>query len=501
MTSIDRTGILGPRRAFLTHAANGFGFLAFSALVAEASQPALVAEASQPALVAEASQPAQPAETSQPLAAAGPLAPRPPHFAARAKRVIFLCMQGGPSHLDTFDHKPRLIADAGKDAPPGNRRGGRATLVAPRWKFSQRGQSGLWVSSLFDEVARHADKLCVVNSMATDLPAHPQAFAQLHTGTSQFIRPSLGAWTLYGLGTENQNLPGYIVINPPVAAARTFGSAFLPAVYQATRIGGSLVPGLAGRRGGGAPATMANIESPLRDRAAQRTQLDLVQRLNASRLGLDGGTSPDTEGVIESYELAFRMQDEVPKVMDIGDETAETLERYGVGGDGTDAFGRQCLMARRLVEAGVRFVQVTHGNWDHHFNLGTALENTARQVDRPIAGLLSDLSDRGLLDDTLVIWGGEFGRTPHGQGADGRDHNNKGFTLWMAGGGVKGGMAHGATDDYGYEAVDKRMHIHDWHATLLHLLGLDHERLTYRYAGRDFRLTDVHGTVAREIIT
>ena len=475
MTSVDRTGIPGPRRAFLTNAANGFGFLAFSALVAEASQP---------------------------VAAAGPLAPRPPHFAARAKRVSFLCMQGGPSHVDTCDHKPRLIADAGKDAPPGNRRGGRATLVAPQWKFSQRGQSGLWVSSLFDEVARHADKLCVVNSMATDLPAHPQAFAQLHTGTAQFIRPSLGAWTLYGLGTENQNLPGYIVINPPVAAARTFGSAFLPAVYQATRIGGSLLPGLAGRRGGGAAApTMANIESPLLDRAAQRTQLDLVQRLNASRLGLDGGTSPDTEGVIESYELAFRMQDEVPKVMDIGGETAETLDRYGVGGDGTDAFGRQCLMARRLVEAGVRFVQVTHGNWDHHFNLGTALENTARQVDRPIAGLLSDLSDRGLLDDTLVIWGGEFGRTPHGQGADGRDHNNKGFTLWMAGGGVKGGMAHGATDDYGYEAVDKRMHIHDWHATLLHLLGLDHERLTYRYAGRDFRLTDVHGTVAREIIT
>ena len=475
MTSVDRTGIPGPRRAFLTNAANGFGFLAFSALVAEASQP---------------------------VAAAGPLAPRPPHFAARAKRVIFLCMQGGPSHVDTFDYKPRLLADAGKDAPPGNRRGGRATLVAPQWKFSQRGQSGLWVSSLFDEVARHADKLCVVNSMATDLPAHPQAFAQLHTGTAQFIRPSLGAWTLYGLGTENQNLPGYIVINPPVAAARTFGSAFLPAVYQATRIGGSLLPGLAGRRGGGAAApTMANIESPLLDRAAQRTQLDLVQRLNASRLGLDGGTSPDTEGVIESYELAFRMQDEVPKVMDIGGETAETLDRYGVGGDGTDAFGRQCLMARRLVEAGVRFVQVTHGNWDHHFNLGTALENTARQVDRPIAGLLSDLSDRGLLDDTLVIWGGEFGRTPHGQGADGRDHNNKGFTLWMAGGGVKGGMAHGATDDYGYEAVDKRMHIHDWHATLLHLLGLDHERLTYRYAGRDFRLTDVHGTVAREIIT
>jgi hypothetical protein len=462
------------RRGFLRHSANGFGFLAFSSLAAEAADRE---------------------------AAAGPLAPKPPHFPARAKHVIFLCMQGGPSHVDTFDHKPKLFADAGQAAPAAAGRRGRAALLAPRWKFSRRGRSGLWVSSLFDEVARHADKLCVINSMATDLPAHPQAFAQLHTGTTQFVRPSLGAWTLYGLGTENQNLPGFIVINPPVAAARTFGSAFLPAAYQATRIGGSLRPGFAARRSGDAePATIANIKSPLLDRAAQRSQVDLVQRLNASRLALDGGSSPDTEGVIESYELAFRMQDEVPKVMDISSETRATLERYGVGGDGTDAFGRQCLMARRLVEGGVRFVQVTHGNWDHHVNLGTALENTARQVDRPIAGLLADLADRGLLDETLVIWGGEFGRTPHSQGADGRDHNNKGFSLWMAGGGVKGGMAYGATDDYGYEAVEKRMHIHDWHATLLHLLGLDHERLTYPYAGRDFRLTDVHGTVAREII-
>ena len=460
----------GSRRAFLRHSANGFGALALSALVAEAAERE---------------------------AGAGPLAPRPPHFAARAKPVIFLCMQGGPSHVDTFDHKPKLLAHADQAAPAAAGRGGRATLMAPRWKFARRGQSGLWVSSLFDEVARHADKLCVINSMATDLPAHPQAFAQLHTGTSQFIRPSLGAWTLYGLGTENQNLPGFIVINPPVAAARTFGSAFLPAVYQATRVGGGLGP----YRGGPVDATtVANIESPLLDRAAQRSQVDLVQRLNAARLELDGGASPETEGVIESYELAFRMQDEVPKVMDIAGETRATLDRYGVGGDGTDAFGRQCLMARRLVEAGVRFVQVTHGNWDHHFNLGTALEATARQVDRPIAGLLADLAARGLLGETLVIWGGEFGRTPHSQGADGRDHNNKGFTLWMAGGGVKGGLAYGATDDYGYEAVEKRMHIHDWHATLLHLLGLDHERLTYHYAGRDFRLTDVHGVVAREIL-
>jgi hypothetical protein len=407
-------------------------------------------------------------------------------------------MQGGPSHVDTFDYKPKLAADTGKAAPAAAGRRGQAALLAPRWKFSQRGGSGLWISSLFDEVARHADKLCVINSMATELPAHPQAFAQLHTGSTQFIRPSLGAWTLYGLGTENQNLPGFIVINPPAAAARTFGSAFLPAAFQATRVGRPLAAAGAGRTGG-EPA-VGNIESPLLDRAAQRTQVDLVQRLNATRLELDGGASPETEGVIESYELAFRMQDEVPKVMDISGETRATLDRYGIGGDEAGGFGRQCLMARRLAEAGVRFVQVTHGNWDHHVNLPTALENTARQVDRPIAGLLADLADRGLLDDTLVIWGGEFGRTPHSQGADGRDHNNKGFTLWMAGGGVKGGMTYGATDDYGYEAVDRRMPIHDWHATLLHLLGLDHERLTYPYAGRDFRLTDVHGTVARDIL-
>jgi hypothetical protein len=461
----------GSRRAFLRHSANGFGFLAFSALAAEAAEQV----------------------------AAGPLAPKPPHFPARAKHVIFLCMQGGPSHVDTFDHKPKLAADAGKPAPAAAGRRGRATLLESPWRFSQRGKSGLWISSLFDEVAGHADKLCVINSMATDLPAHPQAFAQLNTGTAQFIRPSLGAWTLYGLGTENQNLPGFIAINPPVAAARSFGSAFLPAVYQATRVGGGRRPALGGRRGGTASA-IANIASPYLDRAAQRSQVDLVQRLNASRLELDGGASPDTEGVIESYELAFRMQDEVPAVMDISRESPATLDRYGVGDDATDAFGRQCLMARRLVEAGVRFVQVTHGNWDHHLNLGTALANTARQVDRPIAGLLADLAARGLLDETLVIWGGEFGRTPHSQGSDGRDHNNKGFSMWMAGGGVKGGMAYGATDDYGYEAVEKRMHIHDWHATVLYLLGLDHERLTYSYAGRDFRLTDVHGTVAREII-
>jgi hypothetical protein len=456
------------RRGFLRSTANGFGGLAFAALAAREA------------------------------VGSGPLAAREPHFAPRARRVIFLCMQGGPSHVDTFDHKPRLAADAGRDAPAGAGRPGRATLLAPRWTFRPRGRSGLMISDLFPEVARRADDLCVINSMATDLPAHPQAFTQLHTGTTQFVRPSLGAWTLYGLGTVNENLPGFITINPPVAASRTYGSAFLPAIYQGTRLGGGL--GGAFRRRGPAVTALADVQSPLFDRAEQRLQLDLVQDLNRSRLELDGGSSPEIEGAIEAAELAFRMQAEVPDVMDLSGESNHTEKLYGIGDGVTDAFGRQCLLARRFAEAGVRFVQVTHGTWDHHFNLGPALENACTQVDRPIAGLLEDLDERGLLDETLVIWGGEFGRTPHSQGTDGRDHNNRGFTIWMAGGGVKGGMRHGATDDHGYAAVEKRMHIHDWHATLLHLLGLDHERLTFRYAGRDFRLTDVHGEVAREIL-
>jgi hypothetical protein len=341
--------------------------------------------------------------------------------------------------------------------------------------------------------------------MATDLPAHPQATMQLHTGTTQFIRPSLGAWTLYGLGTSNENLPGFITINPPGNAARSYGSAFLPAIYQGTKVGGPALPGGGGAfarrfgRGEQEEASIANIKNNRFSTDAQRTQLDLVQALNKSRMALDGGVSPEVEGVIESYELAFRMQAEVPKVLDLAKENAATKSLYGIDGGETDAFGKQCLMARKLVEAGVRFVEITHGNWDQHFNLKAALERNTSQIDKPIAGLLQDLKQRGLLKDTLVIWGGEFGRTPHSQGEDGRDHNNKGFTMWMAGGGVKAGFTYGKTDDYGYEAVENKMHVHDWHATVLALLGLDHEKLTYRYAGRDFRLTDVYGTVAKDI--
>lgn len=475
---------MNSRRDFLKHSSNGFGYLAFSALSTWAASQAV----------------ANPSAA----AAAGPLAPKNPHFTAKAKRVIFLCMQGGPSHVDTFDYKPKLAKDGGKSAPSQAGRYGRADLLPSPWKFSQHGRSGLWISELFPNLSRHADELCIINSMATDLPAHPQAFTQLHTGTTQFVRPSMGSWAVYGLGTTNSNLPGYVTLNPPPQSARAFGSAFLPAVYQPTKIGGGQLPGglaqFAARLGRGAsqPA-VANIKNDRLSPELQREQLDLIQSLNQDQLR-QHGASDEIEGVIESYELAYRMQGEVPKVLDLSKEPAATKSLYGIGEESTDNFGKQCLMARKLVEAGVRFVELTFGNWDQHRNLKADMERNCGGIDKPIHGLLTDLKQRGLLKDTLVVWSGEFGRTPHSQGEDGRDHNNKGFSLWMAGGGVKGGMNYGLTDDYGYEAVYNKMHIHDWHATVLHLLGLDHERLTFRYAGRDFRLTDVYGNVAKEIV-
>jgi hypothetical protein len=457
------------RRSFLQGSSAGFGYLAFSAL------------------------------STWGAAATSPLAPKPSHFAARAKRVIFLFMPGAPSHVDTFDYKPKLTADTGKES--GRGRGGPATLLGSPWKFSQSGRSGLWISELFPEVAKHADHLCLMRSMHTDMPNHPQAVIQMHTGTAQFIRPSLGSWTLYGLGTTNENLPGFITINPSaLGGARNYGSSFLPAIYQGTRIGSNFPGGgAAGRRyGGGSPQTISNIANPRYTTDAQRTQLDFIQTLNKAKLQQEA-YEPQIEGVIESNELAFRMQNVAPQVMDIDKESETTKKLYGIGEDATDTFGRQCLMARRLAESGVRFIEVSHGNWDQHRNLTADLARNCNAIDKPISGLLTDLQARGLLKDTLVIWGGEFGRTPHAQSGDGRDHNNKGFTLWMAGGGVKGGLSYGATDDYGYEAVSDKVHIHDWHATILALLGLDHEKLTYRYAGRDFRLTDVSGRVVKEV--
>ncbi len=446
------------RRRWLQSASAGFGWLAFAGLSATAA-------------------------TGEGGAALAGL-----HHRARARRVIFLCMQGGPSQLDTFDYKPRLQRDDGQS---GKGRGG-ATLFGSPFAFRRHGQSGQWISELFPRLARHADELCVVRSMRTDLPNHPQAFVQLHTGSTQFVRPSMGAWVLHGLGSENRNLPGFVTINPPAQfGAQNYGSAFLPASCQGTR--------LAGGRGPDATFTLGNLRHPSLGTEGQRRQLDFIQSLNRD-LAAKTDRHPEVEGAIESMELAFRMQTEVPAVLDLGGESADTLARYGIGGGETDGFGRQCLLARRLAESGVRFVELGHGGWDQHQNLKADLARNCRAIDQPIAALLGDLRARGLLDDTLVVWGGEFGRTPDNRRADGRDHNAKGFTFWMAGGGVRGGLSYGATDDLGYEAVENKVHVHDLHATILHLLGIDHERLTFRYGGRDHRLTDVHGEVVRGIL-
>jgi hypothetical protein len=467
------------RRATLKSLSSGFGYLAFASLAQQVS-----------------------ADDSS---ARGPLAPKRTHFPATAKRVIFLSMNGGPSHIDLFDHKPKLADHEGRstaDSPIARSKG----LMPSPFKFKRHGESGLWCSELCPHLARHADDLCFINSMHTDLPNHSQAFIQMHTGSFQFTRPSMGAWSLYGLGTENKNLPGFITLNPPSenGGARNYGSAFLPAVYQATKIGTNQIPEFYAKMLGvdqesGAP--LRDMENKLLTKEQQRRQLDFIRNLNAQKLQRDV-YHPEIEGAIESFELAFRMQDEVPSLLDMSTESAATLDSYGIGsGQPTDRFGRQCLLARRMAEAGVRFIELTAPKgWDHHFMLKTALADSCLATDQPVAALLADLKERGMLKDTLVIWAGEFGRTPYAQSGTGRDHNNKGYTIWMAGGGVKPGTAYGATDELGYSAVENPVHIHDWHATILHLLGLDHKKLTFNYAGRDFRLTDVYGNVVKDII-
>ncbi|MFN3193942.1 MAG: DUF1501 domain-containing protein [Aureliella sp.] len=451
------------RRHILQSLSAGFGYLAFAGL----------------------------ASGQEKAEKAKPLAPKASHFEPRAKRVIFLCMGGGPSHVDSFDYKPALKRDAGKQGKYGGR------LLDSPWEFKQRGESGLWISDLFPEVAEHADDMTLIRSMQCDQPVHPGAMTQMHTGTVQFIRPSLGAWTLYGLGTENDSLPGFVSLSPPSGSAAHYGSAFLPAIYGGTKVGRG---GLANRFARVASGqSVPDIKNKNLTERQQKQQLSFIQELNREKLRRDE-VQPGVEGVIESYELAFRMQGAMPEVMDVSKESASTLAMYGIDRSETENFGKQCLLARRFAEAGVRFIEVTHGGWDQHTNLRTAHRQRAEGCDKPIAGLLKDLKKRGLLEDTLVIWGGEFGRTPAAQGNDGRNHNNKGYTTWMAGGGVKGGYSYGATDEHGYEAVENKCHIHDWHATILHLLGLDHTQLTYRYAGRDFRLTDVYGNVAKDIL-
>lgn len=460
------------RRAWLQSTCSGIGWLAFSALAEQ--------EAAKPGLAA-----------------------RTPHRPARAKRIIFLTMRGGPSHVDLFDHKPELIRHSGRTAQLGRDAAG-ARLLGPVHPLAQFGQSGQWMSTLLPELARHADDLCVIRSMHTDLPNHAQAFVQMHTGSFQFVRPSLGAWTLYGLGSENANLPGFITLNPPAdnGGAQNYGSAFLPAVCQGTRLGSSQLPDLYAallKRDVAPGPPMKNLANPAMPRALQRAQIDLIRGLNERKLAREA-VHPQIEGAIEAFELAFRMQSEVPEVLDLRGEAESVLKLYGIG-RGQDQFARQCLLARRLAEAGVRFIEIAAPvNWDHHNLLKDNLAKGCAAIDRPIAALLTDLKARGLLQDTLVVWAGEFGRTPYAQGPDGRDHNHRGYSIWMAGGGVKGGLSYGATDEIGHKAAVDPMHIHDWHATVLHLLGLDHTRLTFNYGGRHFRLTETSGQVAAGLL-
>ena len=464
------------RRQALRDSALGFGYLALASLLADESSAA----------------PAQ--------APRGPLAPREPHFPARAKRVIFLFMKGGPSHVDTFDFKPQLQKDDGKPLPfakPRVQFAPTGNLLGSPWKFKKHGQSGIEVSELFPHVAECVDDLCILNSVHGTNPAHGGALLKLHTGSDNFVRPSMGSWVTYGLGTENQNLPGFVTICPTLAhgGVNNWSSAFLPAPYQGTPLGNASLPS--------SDARVSYIENQSLSQKQQRLQLDLLQAMNRDHLSATGPQG-DLEGRINSFELAFRMQNAMPEVQSIADESPATLRDYGLEDEKTADFGRQCLLARRFAERGVRFVQVTHSDsnvqWDQHGKLKEGHTKNALEVDRPIAALLKDLKQRGLLRDTLVMWGGEFGRTPTAQGKDGRDHNPEGFTMWLAGGGVKPGIKYGATDDYGYFAAVDKIHIHDLHATLLHILGIDHERLTYRYAGRDFRLTDVHGRVVKDIL-
>ena len=465
------------RRQALKVFANGFGMLGLADLLAREAAASIAAERE-----------------------SNPLLVRPPMFPAKAKRVIFLFMSGGPSHVDTFDPKPLLDRDSGKPLPfakPSLERTKTGNLLQSPFKFAKHGQSGIDVSELFPNVAKCVDDLCVIRSMVADNINHNGACLQMNTGEQAFARPSMGSWLTYGLGSENRDLPGFVVLSPaqPAQGAPLWSSSFLPAAYQGTLVSDLKNP-------------IANLGTPARRSTAQREELDVLGELNElhrasraddSRLGAR----------ISSFELAFRMQAQAPEAFDVTKESQATQNLYGLNEPTTEIFGTQCLMARRLVERGVRFVQVYHTQtskrkscqlWDQHGGLKTELRNNCDATDGPIAGLLADLKARGMLEDTLVVWGGEFGRTPTGEGTDGREHHPFGFTMWLAGGGIKGGIAYGATDEVGWHAVENKVHVHDLHATILHLMGLDHEKLTYRYSGRDYRLTDVSGRVVREII-
>lgn len=467
------------RRQALQTAGCGFGGLAMAGLLGQASA----------------------ADMASRLSAKLPL------IAPKAKRVIFLFMQGGPSQVDSFDYKPTLAAKDGQQfsfddarviANTG-KRGSTQRIMKSPWEFRQYGQSGRWVSDLFPQIAGHVDDLCLIHSLHTEGVAHGPATLFLHCGATNSVRPSMGSWVSYGLGSESENLPGFVSLSPSSGngGPRNYGNAFLPPVYQGTAIG---------RAGtSSTQAVIRNISSMNSDAAQQVEQYDLIRALNAEQARRHPGDA-ELDAVINSHELAWKMQQHAPDVLDLSKETKETQALYGIGDPQTEDYGRLCLLSRRMCEAGVRFVQVNYGDntanpaWDQHSNLPKHAEH-AKKVDRPIAGLLADLKQRGLLEDTLVWWGAEFGRTPYAEkNGTGRDHNPGGFTVWLAGGGVKPGFAYGATDEFGHQAVENKVHMHDLHATILHLLGLDHEQLTYRFSGRNFRLTDVHGHVVHDII-
>ena len=421
-----------------------------------------------------------------------PLSDRSGHFAPRAKHIIHLFMNGGPSQVDTFDPKPELDKHDGKRPMSADLKTERKTggLLKSPFAFKPYGESGIEVSDLFPHIGSCIDDICVIRSMHTDIPNHEPSLLMMNSGVTQPTRPAMGSWLLYGLGTENQNLPGYMVLCPgkPVVGPQLWSNSFLPGIFQGTHINHSnLDP----------KKVIRHINNSYITRISQRDQLDLLKRMNQIHLEKRGGRDNPLEARIESLEMAYRMQTEAQEVFDLGKETKETRSSYGPG-----QFADACLAARRLVESGVRMVQVYYGDgqpWDDHTNIKAHAEK-AKHVDQPIAALLKDLKARDLLKDTLIIWGGEFGRTPVAENGSGRDHNHHGFTMWLAGGGVKGGMTYGSSDEFGFAAVENKVHVHDLHATILHLMGLDHEKLTFRYSGRDFRLTDVHGSVVKPIL-
>jgi hypothetical protein len=463
------------RRHVLQQSACGFGSLALAGLLHEQGHT-------------------QPPEV-------GPLAPKQPHFPATAKRVVFLFMHGGVSHVDSFDPKPKLEEMHGQPLPfakPKFEFGGTGNLLASPWKFRKYGQSGIPVSDLFPHIGSCMDDIAVIRSMnGADFVSHGPALLNINTGSGVFARPCLGAWTLYGLGSENQNLPGFLSLSPSLyhGGAQNYGSAFLPATFQGTRLGDGSTHFKEARL-----SSLSPDEAP----AFQRLQLDLLKKRNQRHLQNHPADSA-LEARMDSFEMAYRMQAEAPEVMELSRESAQTQTAYGVGIEPTDEFARQCLLARRCLEAGVRFVQVNfsypRNYWDAHGDLRNNHTTNAARVDRPVAALLNDLKTRGLLADTLVVFATEFGRTPAAQGTDGRDHHPHAFSIWLAGGGIRGGITYGQTDDFGYYVTENKVTMPDFHATILHTLGLDHQHLTFRHAGRDYRLTDVHGNVLHEILS